>query len=526
MPSVTYSADIKKATGEPILAVVYARYSSHSQTEQSIEGQIELARQYATAKGYTIVKEYADRAQTGRNDNREAFQQMLSDTAKRKFDVIITWKVDRIGRNREEIAFNKHTCKKHGVKIEYVKESIPDGPEGVILESVLEGVAEYYSLQLSQNIHRGQLISAQKLKYLGGTIPLGYRIDDEKHFQLDPDTAPIAQQIFKRYAEGETESEIIKWLNDKGIRTTRKKPFTKSSLAKLLHNEKYIGVYAFSDIVRVEDGVPALISKEVFEKVQELLRVNRRAPSHKWTKFEYILTDKLFCGHCGSPMTGASGFSHTGAKYSYYACANQRKRAGCKKRPVRQDLIEKAVLDYTVSLLKDDELLEFIADKTFEYYQKANKQLDQREALEKQLAEVNKAIDNLVRAVEMGIFNAATKARMDELDQQKNELTGVIAELELAKGYKLTRDHVLFFLQKFRDADLTNPDCQKRLVQTFVNAIYLFDDNTVKIVYNYTSENNTVTLQLVEAAEQTGEVRLLRSMLHQTHSNPNRVLSS
>lgn len=97
-------------------AVIYARYSSHGQTEQSIEGQLAKGHEYAAAQGYTVVHEYIDRAMTGRNDNREAFQKMLSDTGKHQFQVVIVWKVDRFGRNREEIAFNKHTCKKNGVR--------------------------------------------------------------------------------------------------------------------------------------------------------------------------------------------------------------------------------------------------------------------------------------------------------------------------------------------------------------------------------------------------------------------------
>lgn len=167
-------------------AVIYARYSSHSQGEQSIEGQIEKARSYAAAKGYTIIHEYVDRAQSGRTDNRTEFQRMLKDTAKKQFQVIILWKVDRFGRNREEITINKIKCKKNGVRVEYVAEKIPDTPEGVILESVLEGFAEYYSLQLSQNIRRGQNVSAEKCQSLGGNRPLGYLTDENKRFVIDP----------------------------------------------------------------------------------------------------------------------------------------------------------------------------------------------------------------------------------------------------------------------------------------------------------------------------------------------------
>lgn len=482
-------------------AVIYARYSSHGQTEQSIEGQLAKGHEYAAAQGYTVVHEYIDRVMTGRNDNREAFQKMLSDTGKHQFQVIIVWKVDRFGRNREEIAFNKHTCKKNGVRVEYVAESLPNSPEAVILESVLEGMAEYYSIQLSQNIRRGQLESAKKCQCVGGSVPLGYTLDSDKHFVIDPQTAPVVKKIFDLYAEGATISEITGQLNEQGIRTIRKQLFTKNSLTKLLKNEKYIGVYTYKDIVRVEGGVPAIVDKSTFDRVQELLKINRRAPSHTWTKVEYLLTDKLFCGHCGSPMVGESGFSHTGAKYSYYGCIKRRREKACDKKPVRQDWIEALVLDETVKLLHDDELMEYIIDRTWEYYQVTDKVQEEKAVLEAQLAEVDKAINNLVRAIEAGIFNAATKSRMDELDAQKAALTASLADLELTSGIRITRDHIEYFLLRLRDLDVKDRECQKRLVQTFVNAVFIYDDGRVKITYNYSGQSSTITLNQIASAE-------------------------
>lgn len=503
--SITYNADLKKAKGEPILAVIYARYSSHSQTEQSIEGQLAAAHAYARGHGYTVVREYCDRAQTGRNDNRDAFQQMLSDTDKHQFDVIITWKVDRIGRNREDIAFNKHRCKKNGVRIEYVAENLPDSAESVILESVLEGMAEYYSLQLSTNIRRGQLESARKLQCVGGTRPLGYDVDKEtKRYIIDEKTAPVVRQIFEKYAKGATEVEIIRWLNDQGIRTTKKKPFTKSSLATLLHNEKYIGVYTYGDLVRVEDGMPAIVDRETFDKVQELMKVNRRVPSHTWTHQEYILTDKLFCGKCGSPMVGESGFSKTGAKHCYYSCTGKRKKKTCDKRPVRQDWIEGEVLKATREMLKDEELLDWIADQTYNYYLSVNGREEEKTILQKELAGVDTSIDRLVSAIEAGAFNDRIKSRLDALNEQKAQITASIADLELASGFRLTRDHIAFFLRQFRDANLEDRACQKRLIQTFVNSVFVFDDR-IEIVYNYTEGNNTVTLDILTSETDGGE---------------------
>ena len=490
-------------------AVIYARYSSHNQTEQSIEGQLAKGHEFAAARGYTVVHEYCDRAVSGRTDNREAFQRMLSDTSKHQFDVIIVWKVDRFGRNREEIAFNKHRCKSNGVRVEYVAENLPDSPEAVILESVLEGMAEYYSLQLSQNVKRGQLESARKCQYVGGLMPLGYRADPQTmRYVPDEKTAPVVRLIFDMYAKGAIEAEIIRHLNEHGYRTPRGRPYTKSALATVLHNEKYIGVYTYraeSETIRVEGGVPALVDKDTFDKVQELMKIHRRAPSSAWTKQDYILSDKLFCGHCGTRMVGESGFSHTGVKHSYYACQQKRKEHKCNKKSVRQDWIEGIVIEHVKSLLQDTELLELLADKAFEYYKASDDSAEQRALLESKLAEVERSIANLLKAVEAGLFNEAVKTRMEELDQQKAEISAAIAELSLASKFQLTRDHILYFLLRFRDMDLENRAVQKRLIQTFINAIFLYDDGKIKIVHNFTGDNNTTTLEAVNDAEAEAE---------------------
>lgn len=493
----TINYNLPPMSDKPVNAVIYARYSSHGQTEQSIEGQLAKGHEYARSKGYTVIHEYIDRAMTGRNDNRESFQKMLSDTSKHQFSVIIVWKVDRFGRNREEIAFNKHTCKKNGVRVEYVAESLPDAPEAVILESVLEGMAEYYSLQLSQNILRGQLESAKKCRCIGGTRPLGYTVDEERHFVADPKTAPIVQKIFDMYANGSTISQITNYLNEQGIRTTRGKPFTKNSLTALLKNEKYIGLYIYKDLVRIEGGVPALVDKATFDRVQEMLKINRRAPSHTWTRFEYLLTDKLFCGYCGSPMVGESGFSHTGAKYSYYSCTKKRRDHSCSKRAVRQDWIEPFVLQRIHELLTDNELLNAIADRVWEFYQSIDSTQKEKAALAAQLADVEKGINNLIRAAEAGMFNSAVKARMEELDTQKAALTASLAEYELLSKIQLTRDSIYFFLARFRDCDINDEDSRKRLVQTFVNSIFVYDDK-ITITFNYAGGSEPTTLREIE----------------------------
>lgn len=488
---------------DQVNAVVYARYSSRAQGEQSIEGQLEKAHAYAANKGYRIVHEYVDRAQSGRTDKRDEFQQMLKDTAKKQFQVIILWKVDRFGRNREEIALNKIKCKRNGVRVEYVAESIPDSPEGVILESVLEGIAEYYSLQLSQNVRRGQAISAQKCQAVGGVHPLGYLVGPDKKYVIDPKTGPTVKLIFDMYSKGSTVTEIIKHLNEQGLTNTKGKPFTRNSLYSILNNEKYTGVYTYGD-VRIEGGMPVIVEPELFKKVQDLMKVNRRAPSHKWSRADYLLTDKLFCGKCGTAMVGECGTSKSGATYNYYICSKRKRFRQCDKKAVRKEWIEKIVLREIKKIVSDDELLEFIGENTHRYYMDQNAAEEELRIIREKIAEVEAGIDNIVRAIEAGMFNPALKKRMDELEEQRNTLLTSAADIEITQVFKIEKEHILFFLHEFRNYDFNDLDCQRRLIATFVNAIYLYDDKIV-ITFNYSGDSRTVTLAEIDAVTE-GEV--------------------
>lgn len=490
-------------TGEH--AVIYARYSSHKQGEQSIEGQLTAAKAYAEARGYKIIHEYVDRAMTGRNDDRGEFQQMLSDCATKQFQVIIVWKVDRFGRNREEITFNKYRCKKHGVRVEYVAENVGEGPESVILESVLEGMAEYYSLQLSQNIRRGNRENAKKCKFTGGRVPLGYRLDKDHNFVVDPEGAALVRRIYALYSEGQTIAEIIEQLNRDGLHTGQGNTYTKNSLRTILKNEKYIGIYDFKNgEVRIEDGVPAIVDKDTFYKVQKLLSVNQRAPAARWTRADYLLTNKLFCGSCGAQMVGESGISKTGARYNYYVCINHRRGNTCLRKAIRQDLIEPYVLEKAQQLIMDDEVIRFIVDNVWEYYVRQDKTRDRVTATQGQVEEVEKAINNLMRAIEAGMpLTEMTKNRLSELDAQRTALNAALAEAQLESGFRLQKDHIQFFLEQFRDLDYTDRKCQQRLVDVFINSIFVKDDDLV-INFNFSGGNSTISFPDFKAAEDAG----------------------
>ena len=495
-------AKIKECEGH-CTAVAYYRYSSHRQGEQSIEGQAKAARAWATGKNCTILKEYADRAISGRTDDRAEFQLMLKELDKIRPTYLILWKVDRMGRNKEEIAYNKYRCKKAGTKIVYVAEDIPSSPEGVILESLLEGLAEYYSIQMAQNIRRGQRNAAEKCQFIGGNRMFGYVSGPDKKYVIDPERAPIVREIFGRYLGGESQAEIVKWLNEQGVRTLKDSPFTINSLRTLLKNEKYSGVYIFNGgEVRIEGGVPAIIDHETWEKAQKMMVKNQRAPAKRWDKTDYLLTDKLFCGRCGGPMSGISGTSHSGEKHCYYTCANRHKKTGgngCKKKNVRKNWIEDLVLRHVAYVLSQDALLEAIADKCYEVYMADKHDTSYVDSLKANLKETKAALNNILRAIEAGIFNETTKARMDELEDQKRQISEAIELAQAETSLHLTREQILFFLLKFRSLDMSVQANKQTMIDTFINSVFVYDDRVV-ITFNYSGDNRQITLEEVDSA--------------------------
>ena len=200
-------------------AVIYARYSSDSQREESIEGQIRECTEYANRNGMTILRSYIDRALSARTADRPEFQNMIRDSEKGLFDIVLVWNIDRFSRDRYDSAHYKHLLKKNGVKVVSAKENISDGPEGIILESMLEGYAEYYSAELSEKIHRGQRENALKGRNNGGGIPLGYLLGSDQKLVIDPVIASLVEEIFRHYADGETVRSIVEDFNNRGPKT-------------------------------------------------------------------------------------------------------------------------------------------------------------------------------------------------------------------------------------------------------------------------------------------------------------------
>lgn len=274
--------------------VIYARYSSDNQREESIEGQLRECMAFAESKGINILSSYIDRALSAKTDNRPQFQQMIKDSGKSMFETIIVWKLDRFARNRYDSAHYKAMLRKNGVTVVSATENISKGSEGILLESMLEGMAEYYSAELSEKVIRGLMDNALKCRYNGGTLPIGYVVDKEQQFQIDPVTAPVVLEVFTAYSKGATMQQLVNLLNERGIRTVRGTKITLNIMAHMLKNRRYIGEYSYRDVV-VPDGISAIIPNELFDRVQERMSKNKKAPARHKAEDDYILTTKLHC---------------------------------------------------------------------------------------------------------------------------------------------------------------------------------------------------------------------------------------
>ena len=467
-------------------AVIYARYSTDSQREESIEGQIRECTAYAEKNGFTVVKHYIDRAISAKTDNRPQFQQMIKDSERGIFDVIIVWKLDRFARNRYDSARYKTQLKRNGVKLVSATEVISAGPEGIILESVLEGYAEYYSADLSEKVVRGMTENALKGIYNGGTIPFGYMIDETRHYQPDPLLAPYVEQTFQKYADGATMTDLRDWLKTHNIKNSMGGEMSYNTIQRMLSNRRYIGELRLRDVVQ-PNAIPALVSEDLFNKVQEKLTKNKKAPARHKAEESYLLTTKLYCGKCGALMFGESGVSHTGKMYTYYKCAAAKKKKTCDKKAVRKQWLEDLVINETMKLVEDDASMNAIIAKVMELQNQESTDLP---IYEKQLKETEVGITNMLNAIQMGILTSSTKERLEALEDQRKELQARIAEERLAKP-KMKEEFVRFWLLRFRKLDMTQPEQRQALVDTFINAIYLYDDK-VLITFNYKEGTETV----------------------------------
>lgn len=483
---------------DEIIAYIYARRSSDRQNEESTAQQIAVCKEMAKRMGFTVARIFADEAKTGKTDRRPEFQKMVRAVEAGKCHVVLAYKSNRIARNMLQALSYEDRFEKAGVRIIYAKEEFGDNAAGRFALRNMMNLNQFYSENMSEDIKRSLYTYAKECKVLNGNLPLGLCKGEDGRYAIEPEGANVIKEIFFLYVSGVKTSEICRIMNGRGIRTSRGKKFSQGTIDRIIKNEKYIGVYTYGEI-RIEGGVPAIIDKDTFDRAQVRLSQARRAPATNWSQNDYILTGKLFCGHCEAPMRGETGTGRHGGKYHYYCCARKKSNAmACDKKRVAQDILEDAVINFTVNHALTDEIIEAVAEAAVEL-QNQRKQVSIHKQKIQHLADLNKQIQNYVDAIGNGLFSAALAEKLKEAEKEKERLSAEIAE-ESYENPVFTKEQIVDWMKSFRKGDVKSKETRRQIVDIFINAIYLFDDHFT-ISYNTSRQTDTVSLSDIKAAE-------------------------
>jgi len=480
-----------------IRAVAYPRYSSDNQREESITAQMNAIEEYCKRKGYTLVGTYPDEARSATTDQRPNFQRMISDSEKGLFDVVVVHKLDRFARDRYDSAYYKRVLKQHGVRLESVLEQFDNSPESIILESVLEGMAEYYSKNLAREARKGMLENAKKGIHTGGRPPYGYKVNpDTRLLEIDPHTSKAVKLYFNGIKDGLSLQDIADRLNDLGYKTHEGRSFTKSSFATWASNRKYKGDYTWDvsisnsaggkrsnrsrpleEQIIIEGAVPAIIDKQLWEDVNKLMADRRkRSGSHK-AKITYLLSGKLQCGKCGGVYVGNSYRNPKSADntlLTYYKCNTK----SCKNASIRKNELEEKVLrEISNECFNESEMI-LLAERTIQLFNEQKSQVnDDIRPIKLELQKLETKINNWVESLGHGVISVIEKIK--EAEQRKAALEQELLRIQaINHANVLTKEVVMEDLKRKKHLlSSTNEAVRKQVFHDFVEQIVIQPSN-------------------------------------------------
>ena len=482
-------------------AVAYARFSSEMQREESIDAQLRAIREYSERNNITLVGTYIDRAKSATSDQRPEFQRMISDAATGQFDAVIVHKLDRFARNRYDSANYKYRLKRYNVQLLSVTENIDGSPESIVLESVLEGMAEYYSRNLAREVEKGKKENARQGRHIGGIPPLGYDVDPHtRKLVINEQEAQAVRMIFSMFVEEKGYTEIRNALNSRGLTTKRGQMFGKNSIHEIVRNEKYTGVYIYNktaaksidgkmnrhrskdedEIIRVEGAVPAIISTELFEQAQELLKHRQ----HKGARFKaretYLLSGKIVCGECGAAFAGNHRKAYANhPEYTSYRCTRKNNAVVCRNKEVNRDEVESLVLRTLADKVFDERLVERLEAEYRDYIVERDKDTASEMALLAQsIKDFDRQINNIVTVMAQ-TGSAALAKKLKELERLREKSHFEFSKLEMQQSEKTLSGEQ--FMKTFRMAKSLiasgTLESKRQLVDQFVDKVIIYADH-------------------------------------------------
>lgn len=493
-------------TQDPVYCALYLRYSSNLQDSNlSIEAQEMACVKYAEAQGWEIYDTYIDRAMSGTKDNRPAFQRMMSEGLQKDhpFQIVLVHKLDRFARSRMDSVKYKYMLRKKGIRIDSVTQPIgADDPTSILLESVLEGMDEFYSANLAREVIKGQKAAAKKGYFHGGRPPYGYRLkkiqaDGRQRSVLEivPEEAPAVRWMFREYAKGLLGFKDLAKEMSKKYRTRSGKNFTVKYVEQALKNEKYVGDSTLGKVCNREKRLfPAMtepetfrnthkgiVSRKLWNKVQKVREEKSAARgSGKYKNGHYLLSGILECGMCGYSMVGKSANGH-GGKYYYYGCSNRIKngKKACSCKDIQRDPLEKTIKDNILDrIITEENIKSLIIDIQEAIRQKKGTADERIQETEKQIRSVEQKLNNHYRVIEAGIEAESLQhyaQRVNDLNHELEDLTEKKKRLQVEKDQPVPdpgEDYIqkyVDFLEELFQENVNN----KRFIQKLIKKIVI-----------------------------------------------------
>lgn len=488
-------------------AVIYARYSSDNQREESIDAQLRICRRHCEDRNYRIVHEYIDEAFTATNDRRPDYQQMIKDAKKGGFQVAVFHKVNRNARNEYDYYFNKMQLIRAGVTVEYAGQAFDTTTaEGQLMENQLVGMAAYFSRNLSKEVKKGQNENALKCVHNGGTPPLGYDVGPDRHYVINEQEARAVRLIFDMYTNGSRYPEIVDECNRRGYTTKSGGEFRYTSLHDILANQKYAGFYVYGknrgprnmprnghrnceDACVIEGGIPAIIDMDTWKKACACMDKHKRAPGSVRAKVEYLLSDLITCGECHQKMQGNSYRHQLKTKvkeYLYYRCPNCGRQI--KGRP-----LEKQVIDVIRHSILNNRHIRSIVDSINVKLEESNMEFTAEiHSLQSQIATLEQSNDRLMGLLETGEISDLLIARIKKNSEKASAARQRLAELKEYSREVLSVEKVKAVINNWKMTN--NEEGYNAMINTFVRSVTVYKDNIDVDLYlcigsnEYTSE--------------------------------------
>ena len=482
-------------------AAFYARVSSDRQdVDLSVSAQLRALKDYARANGYSVARQYVDEAESGRVADRPQFREMIEEGSKPNapFEVILVWKFSRFTRKREHAVAFKSMLRRKGIRVVSITEHADDSPTGKLMEAIIESVDEFYSENLAEDVTRGMREAASRGFFLGSKAPFGYRrvkvsdgMKERPTLEVDPATAPVVKEIFESSLSGYGLKEICRTLNDRGI-TNRGKRWYKGGLHYLLTNEAYTGTAVWGrttkvekaqDPVRVEGAWPALVSRELFDAVQQAMRDRApkvQRPGRVGSKF--LLSGLLKCGVCGRPYSGQGAKS---GQFAYYICGTLfREGAGtCSARYLNAPRVEDFIVEkIRERILTEETIVELVTLVAEEIDAMAGELSGRLEVIEAELRDVRKRLERLYEALETSELTLevlsprifSLRHREEQLEAAREDAE---TQLEQRRVELPTTEEIKGYVADFREflQEGTFPE-RKALIRNFVEGIEVVGD--------------------------------------------------